>query len=100
MTLSEIKTAVCQSFEIEESDFVIFGRSFPHSHARYAYFVLCRKYTLETMKTISNSVGMKDHQNVGQGEIRHVCLMKKNKEYAYAFNIAEKEVKQLKESKV
>ena len=51
------------------------------------------------MKTISNSVGMKDHQNVGQGEIRHVCLMKKNKEYAYAFNIAEKEVKQLKDSK-
>ena len=98
MTISEIKTAVCQSFEIEESDFVIFGRSFPHSHARYAYFVLCRKYTIETQKVIGESVLM-CHKSVQTGLHRHGELIESNRDYAFSYREANKMLKQLKDSK-
>ena len=93
MTLSEIKTIVCKSFEIEESYFVIFGRNFSHSHARYAYFVLCRKYTLDTQKTIGETCLM-DYTCVQRGIIRHPFLMANKREYAFAFKKAEKELKE------
>lgn len=93
MTLSEIKTAVCKSFEIEESDFIIFGRNFSHSHARYAYFVLCRKYTFQTLKTIGETCLM-DYTCVQRGIIRHPFLMANKREYAFAFKKAEKETKE------
>lgn len=91
--LSEIKTAVCESFQIEESDFVIFKKHFSHSHARYAYFVLCRKYTLETQKTIGETCLM-DYTCVQRGIIRHPFLMANKREYAFAFKKAEKEIKE------
>ena len=92
MTLSEIKTIVCKAFEIEEPDFVIFKKHFSHSHARYAYFVLCRKYTLETQKTIGETCCM-DYTCVQRGIIRHPFLMANKREYALAFKKAEKELK-------
>jgi len=93
MPLSEIKTAVCESFQIEESDFVIFKKHFSHSHARYAYFFLCRKYTLETQKTIGETCLM-DYTCVQRGIIRHPFLMANKREYAFAFKKAEKEIKE------
>lgn len=89
MTIQEIKTAVCQSFEIEESDFVIFGRSFPHSYARFAYFVLCRKYTFETQKAIGESVQMK-YTSVQMGLKRHPELMKTDPDYKFNYINAQK----------
>jgi len=82
MTLSEIKTIVCEAFEIEESDFVIFKKHFSHSHARYAYFVLCREYTFQTFTCVQ------------RGIIRHPFLMANKREYAFAFKKAEKELKE------
>ena len=93
MTLSEIKTIVCEAFEIEESDFVIFKKHFSHSHARYAYFVLCRKYTFQTLKTIGETCLM-DYTCVQRGIIRHPFLMANTREYAFAFKKAEKELKE------
>jgi len=93
MTLSEIKTSVCKSFEIEESDFVIFKKHFSHSHARYAYFVMCRPYTLDTQITIAETCLM-DYTCVQRGIIRHPFLMANKREYAFAFKKAEKELKE------
>jgi len=93
MTLSEIKTIVCEAFEIEESDFVIFKKHFSHSHARYAYFVLCRKYTFQTLKTIGETCLM-HYTCVQRGIIRHPFLMANKREYAFAFKKAEKETKE------
>jgi len=95
MNLAEIKTIVCESFQIEESDFVIFGRQITHSYARFAYFVLCRKHTLETLKTIGESVQMK-HQNVDKGIKRHGKLIETRKDYALAYRNADTKVKQLR----
>lgn len=94
MTLSEIKKIVCESFDIEESDFVNFGRSFSHSHPRYAYFVLCRKYTLETLKTIGETCLM-DYTNVQRGIVRHPFLMANKKDYCIAFKKAQNIIKTL-----
>lgn len=97
MTLSEIKTAVCEAFEIEESDFVIFGRSHPHSYARFAYFVLCRKYTFETQKAIGESVQM-PYTSVQNGIKRHPELMKTNRDYKFNYINAFASVNLLKDS--
>jgi chromosomal replication initiation ATPase DnaA len=95
MTLQEIKTIVCEAFEIEESDFVIFKKHFSHSYARYAYFVLARKYTLETQKVIGETCCM-DYTCVQRGIIRHPFLMANKRDYAVCFKKAETAVKKLK----
>lgn len=95
MTLSEIKTIVCQSFEIEESDFVIFKKYFSHSYARYAYFVLCRKYTFATQKMIGETCEM-GYTCVQRGIIRHPFLISNNIEYRFAFKKAEAEIKAMR----
>jgi len=98
MTLQEIKTIVCESFQIEESDFVLYTWERSHSYARYAYFVLCRKYTIETQKVIGESVLM-HYSSVQMGLKRHGELIETKRDYAFSFRVADNRLKQLKDSK-
>jgi chromosomal replication initiation ATPase DnaA len=93
MTLQEIKTIICEAFEIRESEFTIFKNHFSHSHARYAFCVLSRKYTLKTMKAIGETCCM-DYTCVQRGITRHPFLMDNKRDYSIAFKKAEKELKE------
>jgi hypothetical protein len=98
MTLKEIKSIVCKSFGIEESDFVIFGRQITHSYARYAYYVLAAKYGKFSHRQIAITVCL-THSNVTRGIKRHPEIMAKRRDYAFSFMSAENSVKQLIDSK-
>lgn len=81
MDAFSIKLIVCETFGIDVSDFVIMGRSEKFSHARFAYFVLCRKFTKMTLKCIAESVQLK-YPAVIVGIKRHDDLMIINNIYA------------------
>ena len=59
----------------------------------FLFFVLCRKYTFQTLKTIGDTCLM-DYTCVQRGIIRHPFLMANKREYAFAFKKAEKELKE------
>ncbi len=92
MNLSEIKTIVCKSFGIEECDFIITTRSNEFAYARFAYYVLCRKYTLLSHEQIGKSV-LRVHTTVMNGISRHEDLLALRKVYSDNFKKAEKELK-------
>lgn len=91
-----IKSTVCESFGIEESDFVIMGRSESFSHPRFAYYVLCRKHTKLTLSEIGKTV-MLDHSAVSRGISRHEDLMVTKRDYSFSFKKSENQLKQILE---
>lgn len=93
MTISEIKTIVCEAFDIQERAFSLFKKHHSNAYPRYAYFVLAIKHKKFTHGQIANSVNHV-RQSVTRGLIRHGYLIENDNCYAFAFKKAEKELKE------
>jgi chromosomal replication initiation ATPase DnaA len=86
MTYQEIKTAVCKSFGIKESDFTT-TRANEFVYPRFAYYMLCKSVlgfgVMEISKTVS-----KKHSTIINGITRHNDLIVSNYRYSVCYNKA------------
>lgn len=88
MTYQEIKTAVCKSFSINESEFTT-TRANEFVYPRFAYYMLCKSLlgigVMEISKTVS-----KKHSTIINGITRHNDLIVNNYRYRVCFKKAKK----------
>jgi len=64
ITSKEIKSAVCEYFDLSNEGLMSQSRDRDLVYARFAYCLLCRTYTNHNLTQIARSVGRKDHTTI------------------------------------